>query len=120
MTAAQHTPAFYLQRLRLQQVRKFADLELADLRPGLNLFAGPNGAGKSSVVRAIRAAFLERHSSNSAADLRPEYDSSAAPSVALEFFLQGQPYRLEKSFLKKNINLCWKKNGRMTVFLPFF
>lgn len=100
MTASQ-LPAFYLQALRLRQVRKFADLELADLRPGLNLFAGPNGVGKSSVVRAIRAAFLERHSSSSAADLRPEHDSSAAPSVALEFFLQGQPYRLEKSFLKK-------------------
>jgi len=101
MTATQQLPAFYLQHLRLQQVRKFAGLELADLRPGLNLFAGPNGAGKSSVVRAIRAAFLERHSSSSATDLRPEHDSSAAPSVALEFFLLGQSYRLEKSFLKK-------------------
>lgn len=95
------SPHFYLQRLQLQQLRKFETLELADLAPGLNIFAGPNGAGKSSIVRALRATFLERHSSSSAADLQPQHDSSASPQVALDFVLHGQPYQLVKSFLKK-------------------
>lgn len=97
----QPLPHFYLQRLRVQQLRKFDNLELADLSPGLNIFAGPNGAGKSSLVRALRAAFLERYGSNSAQDLQPAHDSSAAPTVELDFVLHGQPYQLSKSFLKK-------------------
>lgn len=105
MTAMTHSshmsPHFYLQRLRVQQLRKFDQLELADLAPGLNVFAGPNGAGKSSLVRALRAAFLERYGSNSAQDLQPISDSGATPTVELEFVLHGQPYQLSKSFLKK-------------------
>ena len=105
MTAMTHSshmsPHFYLQRLRVQQLRKFDQLELADLAPGLNVFAGPNGAGKSSLVRALRAAFLERYGSNSAQDLQPVSDSGATPTVELEFILHGQPYQLSKSFLKK-------------------
>ena len=54
-----------ITRLRVEQLRRFrAPLELAGFTPGLNILAGPNEAGKSTLVRAIRAAFFERHKSS--------------------------------------------------------
>lgn len=92
----------HLQRLRIEQVRQFRQpYELTDLSPGLNLFTGPNEAGKSTLVRAIRAAFFERHRSTSVEDLQPWGDSSASPSVELHFTLGDTPYHLSKSFLVK-------------------
>ena len=89
-----------LTRLRIEQLRQFRQpYELKDFEPGLNLFTGPNEAGKSTLVRAIRAAFFERHRSTSVEDLKPWGDSSAAPSIEIDFKLDGKPYRLSKSFL---------------------
>lgn len=89
-----------LTRLRIEQLRQFRQpYELKDFEPGLNLFTGPNEAGKSTLVRAVRAAFFERHRSTSVEDLKPWGDSSAAPSIEIDFKLDGKPYRLSKSFL---------------------
>ncbi len=91
-----------LQRLRVAELRQFrAPFELADLQPGLNIFSGDNEAGKSTLVRAIRAAFFERHRSTSVDDLRPYDDSAATPLVELDFEIAGTPYRLVKQFLQK-------------------
>jgi len=91
-----------LQRVRIEQLRQFRQpLELTALEPGLNLIHGPNESGKSTLVRAIRAAFFERHRSSSVDDLRPWGDSSAAPSVELEFLAQDQPWHLRKRFLQQ-------------------
>lgn len=91
-----------LQRLRIDQVRQFRKpLEVRDLSPGINLFTGPNESGKSTMVRAIRAAFFERHRSGSVDDLRPWGDSSAAPQVEVDFDFDGKVWRLAKAFLKK-------------------
>jgi len=91
-----------LSRLRVAELRQFgAPFELAEIQPGLNIFSGANEAGKSTLVRAIRAAFFERHRSTSVDDLRPFDDSAAAPMVALDFEIGGVPYRLGKSFLHK-------------------
>lgn len=91
-----------LSRLRLDQFQQFrTPFEISDLNEGINLFAGPNESGKSTLVRAIRAAFFERHRSTSLADLQPWGDSSAAPEVTLAFTWQGQEWRLEKRFLKR-------------------
>ncbi|WP_428505257.1 AAA family ATPase [Roseateles sp.] len=91
-----------LSRLRVEQLRQFRQgFELANLQPGLNIFCGPNEAGKSSLVRAIRAAFFERHRSSAVGDLLPWGDSSAAPSVELDFAFDGHQYRLAKSFGKR-------------------
>ena len=58
-----------LSRIVLEEFRKFRQpLALDGLQPGLNLFVGPNEAGKSTVA-AIRAAFLERYSTKTVADL---------------------------------------------------
>lgn len=92
----------HLTRLRVEQLRKFRQpFEIHDLSPGLNLFTGPNEAGKSTLVRALRAAFFERHRSTSVADLQPWDDPSATPSVELDFQWQGQAHRLSKRFLGK-------------------
>ncbi|MGM0768868.1 MAG: AAA family ATPase [Pseudomonadota bacterium] len=91
-----------IQRLRIEQLRQFRQpLTLEDLDPGLNLIHGPNESGKSTLVRAIRAAFFERHRSSSVDDLRPWGDSSAAPSVELDFMTQGQQWHLKKRFLQQ-------------------
>ncbi|OZI37087.1 hypothetical protein CAL29_01230 [Bordetella genomosp. 10] len=91
-----------LSRIRIAQFRQFRDaIEIDGIAPGLNLFTGPNEAGKSTIVAAIRAAFFERYRSSSADDFRPWGDSSAAPSVTLDFEHDGEQYRLLKSFLGK-------------------
>ena len=91
-----------LTRFTVNQVKQFRQpLTIADLTDGINLFVGPNESGKSTLVRAIRAAFFERYSSNSAEDLRPWGDSSAAPEIELEFEWQNQHWKLHKRFLNK-------------------
>lgn len=91
-----------LKRLRIENFKRFrAPLELSGLVDGLNLFVAPNEAGKSTVAEAIRAAFFERYKSSSVSGLRPWSDSSATPTVEIEFELGGKPARLSKAFLGK-------------------
>ncbi|MCE2947255.1 MAG: AAA family ATPase [Betaproteobacteria bacterium] len=91
-----------LQRLKVEQLRQFRKpFEIDGIAPGLNLFVGPNEAGKSTLVRAIRAAFFERHRSSTVEDLRPWGDSTAAPTVELDFMVGDTAYRLRKSFLQR-------------------
>lgn len=91
-----------IKRLRIEQLRQFrAPFELADFAPGLNIFTGPNEAGKSTLVRALRAAFFERHRSTAVDDLKPWGDSAASPSIELDFVFDGTPFQLSKSFLAR-------------------
>jgi len=91
-----------LTKIKLEHVRQFrAPFELANLSSGLNLFTGPNEAGKSTVVRAIRAAFFERYKTTSVDDLLPWGDSSATPTVELDFEMGSQAFHLRKCFLNK-------------------
>lgn len=91
-----------LTRIRIEQVRQFRKpFELAGLDPGLNLFTGPNEAGKSTVVRAIRAAFFERHRSSSVDDLVPYGESVASPTVEIDFDIGAEHHRLRKTFLQR-------------------
>lgn len=94
---------FQITRLQVEQLRRFRQpLALEGFEPGLNILAGPNEAGKSTLVRAIRAAFFERHRSTAVDDLRPWGEgSSATPTITLDFTLDGQPHHLVKSFLGK-------------------
>jgi len=92
-----------ITRLRVEQLRRFrAPLELGGFEAGLNIVAAANETGKSTLVRAIRAAFFERHRSTAVEDLRPWGEGSgAAPQVELDFLIDGQSHRLVKSFLGK-------------------
>lgn len=91
-----------LQRLRIENFKLFrSPLEIDGFTDGLNLFAAPNESGKSTVAEAIRAAFFERHRSSAVEHLRPWGESSATPTVELDFELDGKPCRLTKAFLGK-------------------
>lgn len=91
-----------LRRFRIEQLRQFRKPLVVDqLTPGINLFVGPNESGKSSIVRALRAAFFERHRSSSVEDLQPWGDSAATPTIALEFDWEGERWALSKSFLRQ-------------------
>ncbi len=91
-----------LQRLRIENFKLFrAPLEIAGFTDGLNLFTAPNESGKSTIAEAIRAAFFERHRSSAVEHLRPWGESSATPTVELDFELDGKPCRLTKAFLGK-------------------
>lgn len=91
-----------LKRLRIENFKRFrTPLELVDFADGLNLFVAPNESGKSTVAEAIRVAFFERYKSSAVSGLRPWNDSSATPSVEIEFELGGKPARLSKAFLGK-------------------
>lgn len=106
---------FQITRLRVEQLRRFREpFELSGFEAGLNILAGPNEAGKSSLVRAIRAAFFERHRSTAVEDLRPWGEGgSAAPQVELDFTFDDQAHRLIKSFLGKK--RCTLQIGARTL-----
>lgn len=89
-----------LQRIHLKQIRRFrTSLVIDQLEPGINVLAGPNESGKSTIVRALRAAFFERHRSSSATTLQPWNDSSAAPGIELTFEWEQSHWRLTKQFV---------------------
>ena len=91
-----------LQRLHLENFKRFrAPFTLDGLDSGLNLFTAPNEAGKSTLVEAIRSAFFERHRSSTVEHLRPWGDSTATPTVVLDFQVNGKNCRLTKAFLGK-------------------
>lgn len=93
-----------LSRLRLSQIRRFREpIEISGFQPGLNLFTGPNEAGKSTIVRAIRAAFFERHRSSSIDDLIPqgETPATASPTIEIDFESGGIAHSLTKTFFSK-------------------
>ena len=91
-----------LEQLRVSQFRQFREpLVIDGFGPGLNLICGPNESGKSTLVRAIRAAFFERHSSSTLTDLRPWGDSGAAPEVELRFTHADRQWQLNKRFLQR-------------------
>lgn len=86
--------------LEVKHLRRFANgLRIDAFDPGINVFAGPNGSGKSSIIRAIRAAFIERYQSQQP-DLTSLVDPGTSPSVALRFEHNGEQYELHKQFNK--------------------
>jgi hypothetical protein len=93
-----------LTKLRLAQIRQFrGTLEIPFFEPGLNIFWGANEAGKSTVVRAIRAAFLERYKSGVIDDLLPrgETASTCSPTVQMQFSSGDKAHVLSKTFFHK-------------------
>ncbi|MGS2742463.1 AAA family ATPase [Halomonas sp. LS-001] len=91
-----------LTRLQISEFQQFlTPFEITQLTPGINLFTGPNESGKSTLVRAIRAAFFERHKSGTLTELQPWGDSSASPEVSVAFDWQGQHWQLHKRFLQR-------------------
>lgn len=91
-----------LRKLRIEHFKRFREpLVIDGFADGLNLFAAPNESGKSTVAEAIRAAFFERHRSGRVEHLRPWGDSSATPTVEVQFDIGEKRYQLTKVFLGK-------------------
>lgn len=91
-----------IRRVQVAQLRRFYQpVVLDDLGEGINLFTGPNESGKSTLVRALRAAFLERHRSTTVRDLLPWADSAAAPEITVHFEAAGRSWQLTKRFLRQ-------------------
>jgi len=91
-----------LRRLRLEHFKRFREpLTIEGFADGLNLFAAPNESGKSTIAEAIRAAFFERHRLTRVEHLRPWGDSTASPTIEVDFEIAGKAYHLVKSFLPR-------------------
>jgi DNA repair exonuclease SbcCD ATPase subunit len=93
-----------LRALELEHFRKFdRPIRIAGMSDGLNLVVGPNEMGKSTLFAALEAILFERHRSQAQAikSLQPVGHDGASPRVALQFEIGGQPYRIEKCFLRR-------------------
>jgi chromosome segregation ATPase len=93
-----------LRALELEQFRKFdGPVRIAGMGDGLNLVLGPNEMGKSTLFAALQAVLFERHRSQAQTvkSFQPAGHDGASPRVTLQFELDGQPYRIEKRFLRR-------------------
>ncbi|MGH6895555.1 MAG: AAA family ATPase [Geminicoccaceae bacterium] len=93
-----------LRELELEQFRKFdRPLRITGMADGLNLIVGPNEMGKSTLFAALQAVLFERHRSQAQTirSFQPAGHEGASPRVALSFEIDGQPYRIEKRFLRR-------------------
>ncbi|WP_342248774.1 AAA family ATPase [Sphingomonas sp. OTU376] len=91
-----------LNSLELASFRKFRDpLRIDGFSPGFNIVVEPNESGKSTLLEALRAAFFIRYSAKTelVRSFLPIGDD-VAPRIAVEFEIAGQPWKLEKQFLK--------------------
>ncbi len=102
-----------IRSLELANFRKFRDpLRIDGFTDGLNVVVEPNEMGKSTLLEALRAAFFIRHSAKT--ELVRSYvpiGDDVAPRVAVEFALKGQPWSLEKKFMKST-SIRLTGNGR--------
>ncbi|MGF1553758.1 MAG: AAA family ATPase, partial [Paracoccaceae bacterium] len=90
-----------LRRIRLENVRRFAEaVEIGPVADGLNVLSAPNESGKSTVFDALHALFfLDRNSqSREVRSLVPH--AGGDPSVALDLDIEGEPWRVEKTWRK--------------------
>lgn len=88
----------YLEEIEVRNWRGIGHLQLK-LEPGLNIIHGPNECGKSSLRQAIRAAFLQSPTSKTREALAARtWGSKSAPSVRVDFNLDGDVWRIEKLF----------------------
>lgn len=103
-----------LKSLELANFRKFRDpLRIDDFTDGFNIVVEPNETGKSTLLEALRAAFFIRHSAKT--ELVRSYipiGDDVAPRVVVGFELQGQPWTLEKQFLKSYFVRLTSSSGR--------
>ena len=92
-----------IRRIEVQNFRRFREpVVVADLSDGLTVLAGDNEAGKSTLLRALQAAFFDRHSlGKSYARAFLPFESEVQPQVTIDFECGGASYRLRKGFYLK-------------------
>jgi DNA repair exonuclease SbcCD ATPase subunit len=91
-----------IKSLEIANFRKFRDpLRIDGFTDGFNVVVEPNETGKSTLLEALRAAFFVRHSAKT--ELVRSYvpiGDDVAPRVIVEFTVKGQPWSLEKQFMR--------------------
>lgn len=88
-----------LKALRLRDVRRFVEpVAIESFSGRLDVLAGPNEAGKSTLLAALDALFLEKHTAGGAkiASLSPY--GGGQPLIEADFEALGQLWRVTKQF----------------------
>ncbi|MBR0560161.1 AAA family ATPase [Neokomagataea anthophila] len=94
--------SLYLRQIHIENFRRFRQpVRLDNLGDGLNVLIAPNEAGKSTLLEAVRAAFFVRTKGQSK-QLKSyvPYGDKVGPSVAVDFALHGEQWRVEKRFVQ--------------------
>jgi DNA repair exonuclease SbcCD ATPase subunit len=89
-----------IRAIRLREVGRFRDaIALEGLSGGLDVLAGPNELGKSTILRAVKLALFEKHTSakKDIESLRPY--AGGAPLIEIDLEVDGKPWRLRKQYL---------------------
>jgi AAA domain-containing protein len=89
-----------IRAIRLKEVGRFSEpIALEGLSGGLDVLAGPNELGKSTILKAVKLALCEKHTSTKQdiIDLRPH--AGGAPLVEVDFEIGGKTWRIRKQFL---------------------
>ena len=89
----------HIQRIAVKNFRKLHDLEVEDLEEGLTVIVGDNEEGKSTMLKALQAAFFERHkiTGKPAKEMLP-FGSKVRPEIEVDFEANGVSYCLKKAF----------------------
>lgn len=89
-----------IRAIRLREVGRFRNaIALEGLSGGLDVLAGPNELGKSTILRAVKLALFEKHTSakKEIDSLRPY--AGGAPLIEIDLEVDGKPWRLRKQYL---------------------
>jgi DNA repair exonuclease SbcCD ATPase subunit len=103
----------HITRIELRHWRRHEHLLVEGLSERINLVCGRNESGKSSLAEALRHALFE--------PCKPVYDArkslqsrsgSEAPEVSVDLDIDGQRWRIDKRFLKKQQTRLTGPDGR--------
>ena len=104
-----------IRSIAVNEFMKFDEpVEITGLDEKLNIIAGPNEMGKSTILSAMRAAFFSKHRSqhNEIKNFQPS-QIKGAPSVRVDFEIDGEQYQIRKRFLKRQIAELRLPDGKL-------
>ncbi len=104
-----------IRSIAVNEFMKFDQpVEITGLDEKLNIIAGPNEMGKSTILSAMRAAFFSKHRSqhNEIKNFQPA-QIKGAPSVRVDFEIDGEQYQIRKRFLKRQIAELRLPDGKL-------
>lgn len=94
-----------IRAIRLKDVGLFREpVAIEGLSGKVDVLAGPNELGKSTIFRAIGAAFLQKHTTTSFAEIRPR--TGGDPLIEIDFEAKGQSWRILKRFSESRNRLA--------------
>ena len=102
-----------IQRIAVKNFRKLRDpVEINGLQPGLNVIVGDNEEGKSTLLKAVQAAFFDKHSmTGQAVEAMLPFGARVQPNVEVEFEVGGAGYSLRKGFFQNKFAQLKGANG---------